>query len=240
MTRSVFVGPSLERVSLKEPGLHIRPPIRAGDVEELLTKAPHTTAIMLIDGIFGAGQAISLGELRLATEQGLAVFGATSLGALRAAEGQGAGILSLGGIAAEYVTGMRTNDADVALLHTEDGRALTAPFVNIEHLGRMLVLAGANRTAVADFVHSCRLVHFTRRTFVTVEDLARQNGLTDVARWLDILRQPDLWDRKAMDALAAVEQFMRLTDDDLERLGQGTADLVDLVPGRITLEQEER
>lgn len=240
MTRSLFAGPSLVRARLSEPGLQVHPPIQAGDVEALLCEALRPTAILIIDGVFGAGQAISLGELRRATEHGVAVFGATSLGALRAAEGERAGVRALGAIAAEYVAGTRTNDADVALLHTGDGRATTAPLVNVEHLARMLVLLGADRAKAARFVRSCRRTHFTRRTFTAVEELAGVAGLTSDPRCLNIVRQPHLWDRKALDALAAVEEFMRLSDEDMGRMGLGSATLCDLIPDRIMVEQKSR
>jgi hypothetical protein len=236
----VFVGPSLHGVTLPEQGLVLRAPIQAGDILALLDSPPLPRGVLVIDGIFGAGQAISVGELRMAVDAGVAVFGSTSMGALRAAEGQAMGMVPLGSIAAEYVAGTRTSDADVALLHTQDGRALTAPTVNVEQLARMLLTLGAEPSAASRFVAECRAVHFTRRTFRVTEELAERCGLVQVPQMADLVHRGRLWDRKSLDAQDALATFSRLSSDELERIARDGATILDLVPAHAAADRPIR
>lgn len=235
--RLIFVGPSLRSASFSDDSVQLRPPIQAGDVLDLLDSAPLPSSILLVDGIFGAGQAISVGELREAIGHNIALFGSTSMGALRAAETAPAGMVPLGGIAAEYASGRRINDADVALLHTQDFTPITIPTVNIEYLGRLMQLSGAPWEQVNTFVESCRAIHFTRRTPPAVFEQGARLGLTAGSPWIELWDSPQVWDRKSLDAVESINEFLRLTDDDLLKLASPTTALTDLVPRRAEAER---
>lgn len=232
MRRVVFAGPSLYGIDTSGFGIETRPPIQAGDVLTLLESGPAPGAVLVIDGIFGAGQAISVAELRELPRRGVALFGASSMGALRAADGRGMGIQPLGGIAGEYVAGARTNDADVALLHDQAGRALTMPTVNVESLARLLILEGVAPECALDFLKVARRIHFTERTPAKLCSMLKKAGVDPDSEPGALLGRPRLWDRKASDALDALLTFVEFVPDDLARLTQRENALAELVPWR--------
>lgn len=109
----IFAGPSLWGVAPDTRGLVLRGPARAGDIARAVDKGAR--AIGLIDGFFGFAAAVWHKELLYALSRGVATYGAASMGALRAAELHGFGMIPVGSIAADYISGALDDDAAVAL-----------------------------------------------------------------------------------------------------------------------------
>ncbi len=136
---AIFLGPSLRR-EIAETLLLGRyfPPAQFGDFYRLMGTG--VEAILLLDGVFHGRAAVWQREILYAMQHGVRVYGASSMGALRAAELHAHGMVGLGEIFRQYVSGEIDGDDEVALLHAdaEQGyRPLTQPLVNTRfHLAR--------------------------------------------------------------------------------------------------------
>ena len=111
----VFVGPSLPDAKIWLHGtVEILPPAKCGDIHMAVKNG--ATLIGLIDGTFESGMSAWHKEIIYALDGAVQVAGSSSMGALRAAECQRYGMKGFGSIFKDYHTGVRTQDADVALI----------------------------------------------------------------------------------------------------------------------------
>ncbi len=111
----IFSGPSLLRTDRCDTRFEFRPPAIQGDILRAIQEKP--AAIGLIDGYFGSVLSVHQKEILEALSEGIPVFGAASMGALRAAELAPFGMIGVGGIFRDYVSGRLDSDADVAIAH---------------------------------------------------------------------------------------------------------------------------
>lgn len=205
----VFLGPTLPlataRRTLKATYL---PPARQGDVFRVLPDRPRV--IVLIDGVFEAVPSVWHHELRAALASGVHVIGASSMGALRAAELHEEGMLPVGRIAGEYVSGARIDDADVVLLHGDSDsgfQALTIPLVNVE-----ATVAEAKRRRVLStrearvLIDTARALFFKRRTWRAIVTALPEGRRAPVLSFL----RDNLIDQKALDAVQALKVAQQL------------------------------
>lgn len=199
----VFVGPSLPDASaLVSTDLEFRPPAAQGDVMRAL--ADGATSIGLIDGNFGSVAPVWHKELLFALSKNITVFGAASMGALRAAECSAFGMIGIGRIFEDYASGLRVDDADVALLFgpAELGYPpLTIPLVNaqatIDTLFSRRMLEEAMCQRLRD---AARALFFKRRSWKRIAELAGIE-LAKLQPMIDIC-----WtDQKRQDAIALLE-----------------------------------
>lgn len=200
----VFLGPTLPvsraKRTLKATYL---PPARQGDVFRVLPDRPKV--IVLIDGVFEAVPSVWHHELRAALASGVHVIGASSMGALRAAELHEEGMLPVGRIAGEFVSGARIDDADVVLLHGEADsqfQPLTVPLVNVE----ATVAEAKRRRAVssreaAQLVEAARRLFFKRRTWRAIVGALPEARRVETSTWL----REHVVDQKALDAVQALK-----------------------------------
>lgn len=139
----VFIGPS-GFDGIEDCGaLRLLPPAQRGDLYTQ-AKALDTSAIALIDGVFGTTPSVLHKEILWALSQAMPVYGAASIGAIRAAEMDQFGMVGYGWIYQAYARGrhrladpavwaspgygtQHTRDAmhAVWLRHLLDGDALT-------------------------------------------------------------------------------------------------------------------
>jgi hypothetical protein len=207
-----FVGPSLRwnEVWAADPAADIRPPAAHGDVYRAVVGGART--IVLIDGFFEAVRAVWHKEILWAIDHGCRLIGAASMGALRAAECAAFGMEPVGTIADDYVSGRRTSDGDVVLLHggPDDGWVnLSEPLVNID-----ATITGLkdHRLLSDDESNGLRAVarrtFYADRTLARVVDVAADGLLIPRRRVAGILRDGRRFhvDQKAVDARLAVDQ----------------------------------
>ncbi|WP_417308373.1 TfuA-like protein [Devosia sp.] len=163
--KTLFAGPSLYGQTLDPAGLDLRPPARQGDLYRAVMDG--ATGIGLVDGVFGFIPSVWHKEILFALSQGVTVLGAASIGALRVAECHAFGMIPVGEIAADYVTGRRDDDADVCLAHgpAELGYVpLSEPLVDIEATLRAMAAAGHISPAEAlNLAAAARRLYFTDR-----------------------------------------------------------------------------
>ncbi len=145
----IFAGPSLSGDPvLQDTAFAWRPPAGEGDVYRAARSRP--PAIGLIDGTFESGPAVWHKEILWALSQGIPVYGAASMGALRAAELAPFGMVGVGKIAAQFLSGALEDDDEVAIVHApaELGyRPLSDAMVDIR---------ATLEAAAADGVLSCK------------------------------------------------------------------------------------
>ncbi|WP_068115554.1 TfuA-like protein [Tropicimonas marinistellae] len=169
MSRFVCIGPTahgLPESAFRRVARH--PPAARGDLLRLVDDG--ATAILLIDGLYGDRPSVSHKEILFALSRGVAVIGAASLGALRAAECAAFGMAGIGAVFADYQSGARTSDADVAVLHAPEAlrwRPLSVSLVDID----ATLDAAAERigpTEAAQLASAARRLHFERRQWDAV------------------------------------------------------------------------
>lgn len=212
----VFAGPSLEGAPSAAHAAHLTlPPVRHGDLSEVLARTVPPRTILIVDGLFGAGHAVTLTEIREALAGGTRIYGCSSTGALRAVEARPLGMIGLGTVFAAYLSGSRTEDENVALLHDDENRPLTAPTVNVDRLCELIEESGAaSAVACREFRRQARALHFTDRSFSALRHVARRcfadaapqegpHGLDFVLECLRPENRPS-WDVKRRDAEAAL------------------------------------
>ncbi|MGB3815914.1 MAG: TfuA-like protein [Shinella sp.] len=200
----IFAGPSLpDAAALCGPGIDARPPAAHGDV--LAAVRAGATAIGIVDGNFEHVAPVWHKEVLHALEAGVAVFGAASMGALRAAECDSFGMIGIGRIYADYASGRRVDDADVALLHgpAELGYpALSLPLVNVEAtLERLEALDEGDLSRLRD---AARGLFYKDRTWSTI--LKTADTAEDPVALLQLLHAATV-DQKREDALALVSEL---------------------------------
>jgi hypothetical protein len=113
----IFLGPSLPLDEAQKilPEARFLPPVQSGDILRTLRLNPKTIGI--IDGYFENVSAVWHKEILYALSKGVQVMGCSSMGALRASELAAYGMIPVGKIAQDYLSGIVNDDDEVALLH---------------------------------------------------------------------------------------------------------------------------
>jgi hypothetical protein len=202
MLKVIFAGPSIAGVDPSCYGdLVVAPPAQCGDVWRAVRDGARL--IGLVDGTFETARSPWHKEILFALSHGTMVLGASSMGALRAAEMRMFGMRGVGLVARLVVSGVITDDDEVALLHgpAETGYApLTEALVNMRatfrRARRMGVLAQATEH---DLVRHAKGMFYKDRTYEAVLAAAlRDGGLArEMTDWLSTNRR----DVKREDAL---------------------------------------
>ncbi len=132
----LFTGPTLasqlQRIKERYSTIDIRGPAAWGDVAQAVHDG--ATRIGIVDGYFEQTRSVWHKEIIFALSRGVRVAGAASLGALRAAECEPFGMIPIGTIANDYISGALVDDSDVALVHAPaevNYLALSKPRVNV-------------------------------------------------------------------------------------------------------------
>jgi hypothetical protein len=178
----VFVGPTLlgSRVRSLAPGATVHPPVRHGDLLGLAPRPGDT--VVLIDGLWHQAPPVRHKEILELLASGVAVVGAASMGALRATELAPYGMVGVGWVYQQYVTGRIDADDEVAVTQTPDGQPLSTVLVCLRY-----VLAGAVEACAitghdADrLLELARAMPYQRRSWRALEHAA-SGRLTDPCR----------------------------------------------------------
>lgn len=207
MQTVVYTGPTLAPSQVREvlPGALTRPPVARGD---LLGErwSPGDTAV-IIDGYYRERLSVSHKELLWLLGEGVAVIGAASMGALRAAELSPYGMRGVGVVFDMYASGELDGDDEVAIVHgpAEVGYpASTVAMVNLRHGCREGVEHGLISAEVGErIVRVAKERPFSHRTWQELAQALDADAL-DGLRTLERMISSGEWDRKRLDALAAL------------------------------------
>lgn len=208
----VYLGPSVDAPTARRivPDAVVLPPVRREDLYRA-REAGHAH-ILVIDGSFSHGFAVSPREVVDVIRDGAAVLGASSMGAIRAAECWPAGMVGVGLVYRLYRSGAVQSDDEVAVAtNPEEGhRALSFALVNVRCAARRAVRAGLLAPAVArEVVAVAERLNFARRSwrhvfaevaaplderaraFLTSVDVKREDALRGLRRLAEQRREGD-------------------------------------------------
>jgi len=132
----IFAGPTMAGLTtpaaLKRAGITALPPVKRGDVEQLVSAQPVGT-MLIVDGQFQQCLSVGHAEIRSALAAGWQVWGLSSMGAIRAYEMREMGVRGFGSVYEFFCKQVDFRDDEVALLH-ESGpsyRSLSEPLVHL-------------------------------------------------------------------------------------------------------------
>ncbi|WP_461436129.1 TfuA-related McrA-glycine thioamidation protein [Methanosphaera sp.] len=110
------------------------PPVKRGDIYELLEKRDDIKIIGIIDGVFHQSPAVAHKEILEALKQNITVVGGSSMGALRACELYPFGMIGVGNIFEDYKNGVIESDDDVAVsLNPETYEQMSESWINMKY-----------------------------------------------------------------------------------------------------------
>jgi hypothetical protein len=176
----IFLGPTLPVTEARKilDAIYL-PPARQADLLSAAVQL-RPDVIGLIDGVFLHSLSVWHKEILFALSQGIRVYGSSSMGALRAAETDVFGMVGVGQIYRDYVTGALLDDDEVALAHgsaEQNYVQASVPMVNVratldaaEHGG---VITGTQR---AQLIAVAKAIYFAQRTFAAILSEAEQIG----------------------------------------------------------------
>ena len=200
----VFAGPSLWGATPDTAGIVMHGPAAAGDVLNVVRQG--ATVVGLVDGFFGWTAATWHKELLFALSAGVVVYGASSMGALRAAELYEFGMIPIGTIAADYISGVLDDDAAVALT---SGPAelqympLSEPLVDaLATINQMARMGAIDDSQAQHLGRTARGIFFQRRTAEQIINEATNEPATR-ERWLSAYECHRVF-RKRDDAVALI------------------------------------
>jgi hypothetical protein len=155
----IYVGPSLEHEKAKEIlDADYRPPVKRGDI---LALPQDVSAVGIIDGVLLTDAAVGHREIMSLLDRGVKVYGGGSMGALRAAELSDLGMIGVGRIFEEYLSGRVNGDDEVVLAYDPFSlQALSEPLINL----RLNIEAAADRGVIGKDVAD-RLIAALKRTY---------------------------------------------------------------------------
>lgn len=207
MSAIIFVGPSLDRdTAATRLRAELHPPIKRGDLDDLLARDQLPATVGIIDGAFLQSLAISPKEVLRAIDRGIVLFGSSSMGALRAVECAPFGMIGIGKIYGEYQSGRIDADDEVAIVYdSSTGRALSEPMINMRFAVTTALAAGVVSAAIAErFIQIAKGLYFPDRTTRTVLGLlAAEVGDACAALREFFARQAP--DTKREDAIALLD-----------------------------------
>ena len=135
MTIAIYTGLS---ISFKEAKTILDatyyPPVKRGDIDELLSKNDNIEIIGIIDGVFHQSPAVAHKEILRALKRNITVVGGASMGALRACELYPYGMIGIGTIFNDYKKGVIDSDDDVSVaLNPDTLEQLSQPWINLKY-----------------------------------------------------------------------------------------------------------
>lgn len=210
--RVIFGGPTFYGATLSpNADYQLRAPARQGDLYRAVQEGANV--IGLVDGVYEYVPAIWHKEILFGLSQGVHIFGGASMGALRAAECAVFGMIGVGRIYRDYVSGVLEDDADVAQSHGPpelNFLPLSEPLVNV----RATLAHCLHSTLITPCEHD-QLLAAANETFFkdrTYNHMAAAIADGDRAiKLLAILRENNV-NQKLLDAEQLIEAVVNTPD----------------------------
>jgi len=175
--------------------------------------------IVLIDGYIVTRYSPSPQEVSDVLSAGAAVFGAASVGALRAVELRTLGMVGVGWVYGEFLSGRLDRDDElVSTMDPDNGhRPISIPLVRIRYAATNLIARGRiTATTGATLIDRLSADYFARRTASRVLSHAREIGID--AETAHELLSP-VFDVKALDTMACLRAADLARDSSLASSG---------------------
>ncbi len=186
MTVAIFVGPTLPASDVLDLlDATILPPVQQGQVYRAVQTKPQ--AIGIIDGFFDGVPSVWHKEILWAMEQGIPVYGSASMGALRAAELAKFGMIGVGRVFQDYLSGAIEDDDEVAVLHSpaELGfQPLSEPMVSVRATVAKALMAGVlTEDNATNLLGRAKSLNYRDRIWDRILDTGVE-GLAPFRQWL--------------------------------------------------------
>ncbi|MBL4590139.1 MAG: tfuA protein [Alphaproteobacteria bacterium] len=161
----------LEHSDAPDNALFVFPPISGGDLYRLKDHSK-SFLIAIIDGYFENTVSVWHKEILYFLSRGVYVMGASSMGALRASELQPYGMIGVGNIYNDFLTGRLQDDDEVTVSHGP--RALNYPQISeaminirytIEHALNAKIITINTATA---FLKTAKILFYKERNYQTI------------------------------------------------------------------------
>lgn len=189
------------------------PPVKRGDIYELLEDRDDVEVIGVIDGVFHQSPAVSHKEILKALERGITVVGGSSMGALRACELYPYGMIGVGRIFEDYKSGVIVDDDDVAVsLNPDTYEQLSEPWINMKYNFESAVDDGIiGREDCKELLKIAKDTYYPKRSFAYVikKSSLSQEDITTLINYI----KDKKYDIKNRDAIKVVEYIKNLVEN---------------------------
>jgi hypothetical protein len=196
------------------PGLpdfvHFFPPAKRGDLDK--GTVPDGVLIVFVDGLFYQTPSVTHCDLLELLAERRVVIGAASMGALRAVELRHQGMMGIGTVYRQYMSGHLKDDSEVAeAICPYTFRPVTFATVRIRRALALAASEGVDHQILDAAFRSARAIHFLERR---IERIARTWCGTlpsrESAVLMEILESPES-DIKTEDACRAIDTAIQAT-----------------------------
>ena len=201
----VFLGPSLPiDEAIKILDADYRPPVKRGD---LLALPESTKVIGMIDGVLLTDAAVGHREIMTLLRSGVKIYGGSSMGALRASELSDFGMIGIGRVYEEYMSGRITGDDEVVLTYDPSTqRPISEPLVNIRlNLEDAVKNGTMSDTLSKEIISRIKMEYYPERNYSLLREIAK--GVLDEGCYqkLDIFLGTKVQNYKQNDARLLLE-----------------------------------
>ena len=189
------------------------PPVKRGDIDNLLENHENISVIAIIDGVFHQSPAVSHKEILRALKMGITVVGGSSMGALRACELYPYGMIGVGHIFEDYKNEIIESDDDVAVaLNPDTLEQLSESLINIRY---NLQEACANdiisEEDMVELLNITKNVYYPKRTFKYI--IGKSSFDECKKKKLAKYIEENHFDIKTLDAISVIKYVKKLNED---------------------------
>lgn len=144
-----------------------KPPIKRGDLYELIEKRDDIDIIGIIDGVFHQSPAVAHKEILAALDKNITIVGGASIGALRACELYPYGMIGVGHIFEDYKNGIIESDDDVAVsLNPDTYEQISDSWINMKYnFQKALDEDIITKDEMDELLKTAKSIYYPRRTF---------------------------------------------------------------------------
>lgn len=189
------------------------PPVKRGDIDNLLDNRDDIEIIGIIDGVFHQSPAVSHKEILRALKMGITVVGGSSMGALRACELYPYGMIGVGSIFEDYKNGVIESDDDVAVaLNPETLEQMSESLINMRYNFTDAVNKGIiNEEELDDLLKVAKETYYPKRSFnyVIKKSSLNDEKITALINYVD----DNKYDIKTQDAQKVIEYIKKLKEE---------------------------
>ncbi|MER9544268.1 TfuA-like protein [Mesorhizobium sp. M0437] len=186
MKVAIFSGPTMrtrQRDISSVFGFESRPPAKRGDIYRAVV-GDGVSVIGLIDGYFGSVPSVLHKEILSAMAKGCMVFGAASMGALRASELHRFGMIGIGNIFHDFVSGRLVRDDEVTIEHGPEQVGFapaSEALVNIRYtLANAVTCSKISNRAADEITEIAANTRYSRRTLLGALHLYNQRSVHEI------------------------------------------------------------
>ncbi|MBE6494295.1 MAG: TfuA-related McrA-glycine thioamidation protein [Methanosphaera stadtmanae] len=215
MTIVIYAGLSISFEECKKIlNAEYYPPVKRGDIYNLLSNRNDIEIIGIIDGVFHQSPAVAHKEILKALKKGISVVGGSSMGALRACELYPYGMIGIGHIFNDYKNGVIESDDDVAVaLNPETYEPLSDSWINLkynfEQAEKNGIISDDEKKVLLD---TAKEIYYPKRTFEYV--IKKSNLSNETLTMLSTYIKKNKFDIKHEDAKEVIEYIKKLSSNE--------------------------